>query len=284
MLKKLTSPWVDTFDYLVRQAESSLVVCSPFIGRGPCARIISLLQSCHRQDLSLHVLTDLSRENMLSGITDVGALIQLCEALPRTDVRFFPNVHAKVYIADQKNAIVTSGNLTANGLSRNFEYGIFLDDHDLVEAIRADVMDYRSVASAIELPQLKVFEKIIADLSDIQIRAAKRLKSQLRREFDTRLRQVDEAILRARVDGLTAHATFADTVLFLLKKGPRDTTRIYTEVQAIHPDLCDESIKLVIRGETWSQAKWRHKVRHAQQFLARQGRIGRKNGRWHLIH
>src|SRR3990167_9068197 len=81
------------------------------------------------------------------------------------------------------------------------------------------------------------------------------------------------SVLRVRAESLSQHAAFADTVLFLLKQGPKDTKTLYTAVQSIHPDLYDDSVKLVIRGEVWSQVKWHHRVRHAQLFLKRQGRI-----------
>jgi len=71
--------------------------------------------------------------------------------------------------------------------------------------------------------------------------------------------------------------------LYLLSKGPKTTPAIYSEIEKIHPDLCDDSIKLVIRGEPWSQVKWHHRVRHAQLFLKRQGRIRNEGGKWHLV-
>jgi hypothetical protein len=41
-------------------------------------------------------------------------------------------------------------------------------------------------------------------------------------------------------------------------------------------------VKLVIRGEPWSQVKWHDRVRHAQVFLKRQGRISREGDKWRL--
>lgn len=102
-------------------------------------------------------------------------------------------------------------------------------------------------------------------------------------EFETKVREADQTILQTRIQGMGSHATFADTVLFVLRRGPQGTRSIYKEVQALHPDLCDDSIKLVISGEEWSQAKWKHRVRHAQLFLARQGRIRREDGLWILV-
>ena len=282
MINTVRSPWVLPFENLINAAATSLVVCSPYIGRDPCARIVANLQRNKRTDIEILILTDLSRENMLSGATDVSALIMLCEAIPGTDIRFLPSVHAKVYVADQAHAIVTSGNLTQSGLSRNLEYGVSVSDIRLVKKIRSEILEYRVIGSQIQLPQLRVFETIVNELSGLRRDAEKAAKKQLKREFDERLRDADEIVLRARVEGLSAHAAFADTILFVLKNGPTKTRDLYAEIQFIHPDLCDDSVKLVIHGEAWSQAKWHHRVRHAQLFLARQGRIVLREGRWHV--
>lgn len=79
------------------------------------------------------------------------------------------------------------------------------------------------------------------------------------------------------------HSAFEDTILYLLKTGPKDTKTLYEEVQGIHPDLCDDSIKLVIKGEQWNQTKWHHRVRHAQQSLKKRGHIRREGSKWRLV-
>lgn len=283
MIRQLAYPWAEAFETLVKQVSNCLVICSPFIGKAPCARIVTLLRETGRLGISLLLLTDLSRDNMLSGATDVAGLVQLCEAFPMADIRFLPRLHAKVYIADESSAVVTSANLTDNGLLRNLEYGVCINDVGLVQAIRTDILAYRSLGSAVDRSQLRLFEGIISELRQIRVRAERSLKAQLRKEFDAKLREADNEILRVRAEGLTAHAAFADTILFILKKAPKNTKELYAEIKAIHPDLCDDTVKLVIRGETWSQANWHHKVRHAQLSLARQGKIVRQGSKWGLV-
>ena len=230
MIKTIRSPWAATFDSLINEASTSLVICSPYIGREPCSRIVENLKRSARTDIDILLLTDLSRENMLSGSTDVTALIQLCEAIPRTDIRFLPSIHAKVYVADHASAIVTSGNLTQSGLTRNCEYGISVSDTALVTTIRSEILEYRAMGSQLQLSQLRVFEQIVGELSDLRRQVEKAAKQRLKQEFDQKLRDADETILRARVDGLSAHATFADTILFLLGEGPKKTQELYPEI------------------------------------------------------
>lgn len=283
MPKHLLSPWITAFDGLIAQASKSLLICSPFVGRGPCERIPSILRDRGAANIPILLLTDLSRENMLSGGTDVAALAGLCDALPRTEIRFLPNLHAKVYIADEKCAVVTSANLTDAGLWRNFEYGLYIEEIELVRQIRADVTQYAELGSPIDSFQLRQFEHIVDELKELKVQAEKQLKATLRKEFKKKMQAADEEVLRIRAESLSQHAAFADTVLFLLKKGPKNTKTLYTAVQSIHPDLCDDSVKLVIRGEVWNQVKWHHRVRHAQLFLKRQGRIRRKGNEWYFV-
>ncbi len=143
MARLIPSPWAGQFDQLINAAQASLVVCSPYVGLGPCRRIIETVRLRGLSDiLKVALLTDLSLENMLCRTTDVSALIELQNAIPNTEIRFLPSLHAKVYVADTYGAIVTSSNLTDNGILRNFEYGVWIDDVATVTAIRDGVLVY----------------------------------------------------------------------------------------------------------------------------------------------
>ena len=287
MAKHLISPWTNAFDALVEQVSKSLLICSPFVGRGPCERIALNLQRRNAVNIPIMLLTDLSIDNMLSGGTDVGAIAGLCDALPRTEIRFLPNLHAKVYIADERFAVVTSANLTEAGLYRNHEYGIYIDEIEMVKQVTADIKQYASLGSPVDLLQLRQFERIVNETKEIKLKAEKQFKTNLRKEFEKKMQAANEEVLRVRAESLSQHSAFADTVLFLLKQGPKDTKTLYTAVQSIHPDLCDDSIKLVIKGEVWDQERWHHQVREAVLSLRRKGRIGQegsKGSKYHFVH
>jgi phosphatidylserine/phosphatidylglycerophosphate/cardiolipin synthase-like enzyme len=227
------------------------------------------------------VVTDLSRDNMLCGATDVSALADIVRAWPATTVRFLPSLHAKVYVADERRAIVTSGNMTDAGLLRNFEYGVLFDDGDTVRAIKNDVLQYASLGSPIDQAQLEAFVVVVGELREMQKAAERSVRATIRREFDRRLREVDDDLLRVRAAGRTAHAIFADTILHLLRKRPMSTLEINQAVQRIHPDLCDDSVDRVINGQHFGK-KWKHGVRTAQVFLRRRGDIRLEDGLWQL--
>jgi phosphatidylserine/phosphatidylglycerophosphate/cardiolipin synthase-like enzyme len=50
-------------------------------------------------------------------------------------------LHAKIYLVDEKEAIVTSSNLTKGGMEENYEAGIWLNDPAVLKEICAFVDD-----------------------------------------------------------------------------------------------------------------------------------------------
>jgi len=227
------------------------------------------------------MLTDLSRDNILSGATDVTAIADVVKDFPTATIRFLPSLHAKVYVADETHAIVTSGNMTDSGLHRNFEYGILFNDPRTVRAIRLDVLQYASLGSPVDRAQLDGYAAAVTELRVMRQAAERSLRNRLRQEFDRRLRHFDDALLRARTAGRSAHAIFTDAILHLLRHGPMSTVELHQAIARIHPDLCDDTIDRVIDGRHFGK-KWKHAVRTAQAFLRRRGDIQREGRKWQL--
>jgi len=280
MPRLLRSPWEDCFDQLVSRARGSLILCSPFIGNGPCRKVQ------HRSrdwtaNFELVLVTDLSRDNMLSGVTDVKAIASVVHSFPATQVRFLPSLHAKVYIADDTEAVVTSANMTYGGLVRNFEYGVHFAERQTVRLIRQDVLDYIALASPIDIRQLETFVQITLELREMHKAAEKSLRGRLRREFDKKLWQADDRIIGVRAAGRTPHAIFAEAIRHLLRFGPASTQVLHRGIQNIHPDLCDDAVDRIVDGKHFGK-KWKHAVRTAQQHLKKRGEIRLVNSRWRL--
>ncbi|MFQ6007779.1 MAG: hypothetical protein ACE5K8_02400, partial [Candidatus Zixiibacteriota bacterium] len=76
--------------------------------------------------------------------------------------------------------------------------------------------------------------------------------------FDKILHRAHGEVLRARAAGRAPHAIFAEAILYLLRIGPATTEELHAKIQAIHPDLCDDSIDRVIDGRHFGK-KWKHK-------------------------
>ena len=281
MTQLLRSPWAGEFDTLLDRASTSLILCAPFIGRGPCDRVRRRLTALRDEQFQMTMLTDLSRDNILSGATDVTAIADVVKDFPTATIRFLPSLHAKVYVADETYAIVTSGNMTDSGLHRNFEYGILFDDPRTVRAIRLDVLQYASLGSPVDRAQLDGFAAAVTELRVMRQAAERSLRNRMRQEFDRRLRHFDDALLRARTAGRSAHAIFTDAILHLLRQRPMSTVELHQAISRIHPDLCDDTIDRLIDGRHFGK-KWKHAVRTAQAFLRRRGDIQREGRKWQL--
>ena len=137
------------------------------------------------------------------------------------------------------------------------------------------------LGSPIDKLQLQAFATVAGELRDMREAAERSLKSRIRREFDRRMREIDDDLLCARAAGRTAHAIFADAIRHLLRRKPMTTVEINQTIRSIHPDLCDDNIDRVINGQHFGK-KWKHAVRTAQAFLRRKGEIRLENDKWQL--
>lgn len=284
MVEVLANDWSESFALLVRDATDTLSICSPYIGLEPCIYLSQLVESSVRDRLKINLLTNLSYENMLSRATDVKGLMQLYDVFQECDIRFLPTLHAKVYTTN-KSSIVTSANFTRSGFYRNQEYGLMVCDQDIVARVYDDAQRFHAIGTPISREELAVFDGIVEELSELQRGILRSAKKSLKEAFEQKSRDAEKELLQLRAKMIGAHAGFAETIRFILKKRGHATTQdIYSEVQAIHSDLCDDSVRLVISGVEWTQAKWKHRVRHAQQFLSRRNEIMNENGVWRLQH
>lgn len=79
---------------------------------------------------AIEIITELSPRGVVSGVQSPEALELLMAAGCKISY-FTSNLHAKFYWIDKKRALITSANLTSNGLSENFELGVALDPTEL---------------------------------------------------------------------------------------------------------------------------------------------------------
>jgi hypothetical protein len=278
----LNSPCFDEFYCLVREAKESLTLCSPYIGNEPCLGIVSALSETSKIGFpKIDITTNLCRENLLSGATSADGLLHILRRFPETTIVFLPSLHAKVYIADDRRAIVTSANLTSGGLYRNVEYGVVLNGNEQVLKVRNDIQAFSSLGTKVSTESLGILSRVASELRDLASSLEKSTKRSLRQRFDEKLAEADLDVLRIRAAGRTSHAIFAEAILYLLENVPLTTAELNTAIQSIHPDLCDENVDRVIDGRHFGK-KWKHGVRTAQVYLRRQGRIERHDQHWHL--
>lgn len=280
--ERLRHDWKDDLRSLLTEARESLVISSPYVTTRGTDFIIAHLPSAIKPTIQVALLTDLSPINVVQASTDPGAVHSLATALPRTRVFHLPRVHAKVYVKDAESAIVTSGNLTKGGLDINYEYGLKVLDEPTAAAIYRDITEYAELGALVPIEALSVYREQAAHLRELyknQERTVRRADTRLRRALVT---AADE-LTRLRLAAGPMHTVFAATIMYLLAKhGPMPTTELHPRVEAIHPDLCDNSVDRVIDGKRFGK-KWKHAVRTAQQQLKKRGLIKLNGDNWILI-
>ena len=280
--ERLRYDWKDDLGSLLANARGSLVVSSPYVTSRGAGFVLSHLPDEVKPTLSFSLLTDLSPLNVAQAATDPGAVRDLATALPQSRVFHLPRVHAKVYVMDADRAIITSGNLTAGGLDFNYEYGLKVLDAPTAAAIHRDITDYAALGALVPTDVLNAYSANAAELRDLykaQERAVRRADTGLRRALSS---AADE-LTRLRLAGGPMHTVFAATILYLLAKhGPMPTTELHPRVEAMHPDLCDNSVDRVIDGKRFGK-KWKHAVRTAQQQLKKRGQIELVGDMWKLV-
>lgn len=275
----IAHPAEEAFLHLVRQAESSLFICTPYI-KDYGAEI--LLNHVHVQDL--YILTNLSLANISGDNFDLSALLKLWRRYEPMQVSSLGKLHAKVYIADDRLAFITSANLTRGGLRENYEYGILLYEPPLVRSLREDMQRYFLLGNIFHRPLVEALAEEVNALQSLRKKLENTAEARkMRKALREREEALQTAILKNRVAARSVNALFAETILFLLARyGPLSTEEMHPLIQNIHPDICDDSIDRVINGEHFGK-KWKHQVRNAQQTLKAQAKIALVKGKWTLL-
>ena len=185
----------------------------------------------------------------------------------------------QVYIADNLAAIVTSANLTAGGLFRNYEYGVEIHDRRIVAEIRADLGALSELGASVDTVALQQYCEIVENAKN----AYQIAKKNALRSVRVKLRRAEDALIGMRLSGGAMHTVFAKTVEYLLTKhGPMRTETLHPLIAHLHPDLCDEKVDRIINGRRYGK-KWKHAVRTAQQQLKRNGRIYYDGTNWYVV-
>lgn len=278
----LSGPWDVQFADLLGTAEEFLLLASPFITRRvtswACDR---LSKNASIARLRIVCLTNLKVDSVLSGSLELGGITEMGRAFPNFSVIHMPSLHAKVFIADHKIAIITSGNLTEAGLRKNCEYGVSICAPKLVKEVRHDFEGYAQLGAPLSLEEIDEFAAELDGLRATYQAQNRLLFSNVRTKFKSRLQNAEDRVLQFRAQSTTTQGILRKTILYLLAKSPLRTSELHPLIQQIHPDLCDDSIDRVIDGVNFGK-KWKHHVRSAQQALKREGMVTFSGEAWRL--
>lgn len=149
----INKPIRDLFFSLVSDAEKSIKISSPYIKHSIADEIYQI----KRANVHVSVVTKVNLMDIYKSASDISALKLIHER--SGDVYNFPRLLAKFYIFDDRVAIISSANLTPSGFTRNYEYGVFLDELPLV---RQTCEDFHRLCSNESTGRLKTghFEQI----------------------------------------------------------------------------------------------------------------------------
>ncbi|MDY6915594.1 MAG: phospholipase D-like domain-containing protein [Candidatus Cloacimonadota bacterium] len=131
-MKVIKTPWKKEFLNLVQQTEKTIKITSPFVKENVCDDILNI----KKKNVRLDLITSFKLMNIYSGSLDIGGLEKILKS--NGNVRNLSRIHSKIFIFDDKKAIISSSNLTNGGLLNNFEYGIYSDNIKTVEIVKND--------------------------------------------------------------------------------------------------------------------------------------------------
>lgn len=131
-MKILKTPWKNELMDLVSNSKNNIKITSPFVKENVCNELLSYKKT----QTEIELITSVNLLNIYSGFLDLKGLENIINN--RGKVKSFPNLHSKIYIFDDKKAIITSSNLTNGGLINNFEYGLFIEDKKIITEVSND--------------------------------------------------------------------------------------------------------------------------------------------------
>lgn len=279
-IRPVFGPWASSLVDLVSSARVRLLLCAPYVSAGGVAVVRRGWKNPPLVGSASTILTDLSPLSVYTGATDPLAVADLLDLLNGARVIHLPRLHAKVYCADGSRAVVTSGNLTAGGLSLNHEYGLTIEDPNLARKIEQDVVEYASLGGHLQTDTLARYCEVARDVRAAGKAELESASAPAKRRLSLALQEAETQLLTARLGGGPLHTVFARTITYILgRSGAMTTNQLHTRIQEIHPDLCDDAVERVIDGKRFGK-KWKHAVRTAQQQLKKSGGIELVEGVW----
>ncbi len=131
-MRIFTNPWKKDFLNLVKDAQKSIKITSPFVKENICREVFDIKD----KQTTFELITSFKLANVFSGSIDLSGIEYVLDN--NGIVKNYPRLHSKLYLFDENKAVITSGNLTNGGLLTNFEYGILIDNEELIANISND--------------------------------------------------------------------------------------------------------------------------------------------------
>lgn len=250
--------WRKPLERLLCDVKNRLIIVSPYISEEGAKLVCNNLAA--RTDLV--VMTRLSHDSIATGALQIGALKKFAS---RGRILHLQNLHAKVYVADETRAVITSANLTGNGVDRNYEYGVEIGEHKNVSRIRETWDDLANKEGK------TVTDKELQELGKLVPKKQKLTKA------ETLLRK---AILDFERKGATPSlAEFKGMLEEWLKSHPHPHTihELQDGIRQSHPNACTNENAVMLYRKTGKERNtgklWKYRLRHAQVLLKKEGKL-----------
>jgi hypothetical protein len=281
-MEVLQKNWHSKLNSLFKNAHSELTISSPYISDGGADFLINAIPEEFKEKGLIRFLTNLSSKNIYQGATNPNSFKKIFENVNLVQIFHLPNLHAKVYIQDNKEAIITSGNLTAGGLFNNYEYGMYVFDEKIVSLIKNDVTDYGNLGALVNINDILTYCNLMEKVKEIYNKKGKYENKEIVDQLNKAINEADNKLIELKITKGKIHPVFEKTITYILKKnGALKQNSINNLLKEIHPDLCDD-VDRVIKGRHFGK-KWKHAARTAIQRLKKQGLIEKQDNKWILL-
>lgn len=280
----LSRPWQPKLAGLLASVDESLLIATPYIKYDAAQWLLAELTDRQRQQsIQATILTDISPQSALSASLDITALLLFADHFQRVSIFDVRRLHAKVYVADQKQAIITSGNLTSPAFATNYEYGVIVSDPTMVKKVSNDLQNYVKAGRQVSRPELARLDEASRDFLAQYQQAAGRIGAGARRDLANEWDKIATAFGAPLGLHETGSARFKGPIVEVLTlRGPSTTNELCQVIQASWPYLCDDTLMRTAKDGT-RKRQWRHDIHTAQETLQRQGVIRRDaQGLWRL--
>jgi phosphatidylserine/phosphatidylglycerophosphate/cardiolipin synthase-like enzyme len=173
----VTTPSYRWLERAARACKYSATIASPFVG-DELIKFLSRFPSSAKVTL----LTRTRLVDFAAGASDITALTKIADT---ATVLGLDRLHAKVYVFDERQALVTSANATNSGWHRNAECGVGLDDNTIARHLAGLV---QSGFGAMPGPSRWTASQLATLVTSVE-----RLKSRLPNRHQIRLLEQDSS-------------------------------------------------------------------------------------------
>ena len=127
----------DCLHAMIGRAEREIVLVTPWIKEGIWKRMRGKVLKFVKNGGDLKVFIKGDPNDFSSGRSDYSVVQEIRKYGGK--VKFVPRLHAKVYVVDQREALICSANLSRSGLDFGYEAGVWSCNPNIVKDLRGFV-------------------------------------------------------------------------------------------------------------------------------------------------